>query len=761
MKRKTKKTCLLLLSLNLLCSQAAPALTLMAQENTELPAPGQDIPAVPEDAADQNPGNNAAGSGTAPDNPAEDESTPQNPEPDPQAPAPENPTPADPAEETDPETDEKEENGSPFTETADGLQYVLEDGTVVTGWFTLEGRTYYADPQSGLIQMGEKEIETSWYYFDPEEEGAMATGFVLIPAAHSQDKAEKHCYFDPETGIRQSGWIRVDGKYYNFLRSSGRQFFKEVTINGNEYYLDPEDNGAMAEGFVTIPAEYSREGYAKTCYYFPGSGARAAGWTVINGKTYNFYSKDGRQFTGDVLINGVRYYLDPEDNGAMAGGVTHVKAAYSQDGKYHIWFYGRTSGARQSGWIYDGDAVYNFRTTGYDQVLGEARINGTVYFFDPADNGNMATGEAVIPAALSDTGKDKHCLFGSQGNRISGWTRDGDSWRFWDRETGELHTSGWLQDRGKTYYLDDSGHPLTGLQVIEGKTHYFNADGAALSGWQKIDGRWYLFDDAGISLTGWQKVNGKWYWMDSQGVMASSRWIGPYYVLSDGSMAVSRIIDNTWYVDSSGLYIKNGTAVVGARKYGFGPTGRMQYSANLDASGNVASLYWNNVTYYSQRDPRWAGERVGKYLFDGTGCGPTSAAMVMQTLYQQPYSPLDLGRYFVRTTTFNQAQPGMWGREFKVMEKDYGNKLTITKDHSMIASALKNGDLVIIPVTRCLFAWYDEHFVVMAGYDNGATFVRDAYTPDNDGKWYNLDYMLNHMSDDSAIFRNPAVTPYH
>ena len=214
MKRKTKKTCLLLLSLNLLCGQAAPALTLMAQENTELPAPGQDNPAAPEDAANTDSGKNPTGDGTAPDNPTVSESILHNPEPDPQAPAPETPTPADPAEETDPETDEKEENGSPFTETADGLQYVLEDGTVVTGWFTLEGRTYYADPQTGLIQMGEKEIETSWYYFDPEEEGAMATGFVLIPAVHSQDKADKHCYFDPETGIRQSGWVRVDGKYY-------------------------------------------------------------------------------------------------------------------------------------------------------------------------------------------------------------------------------------------------------------------------------------------------------------------------------------------------------------------------------------------------------------------------------------------------------------------------------------------------------------------------------------------------------------------
>lgn len=146
MKRKTKKTCLLLLSLNLLCGQAAPALTLMAQENTELPAPGQDNPAAPEDAANTDSGKNPTGDGTAPDNPTVSESILHNPEPDPQAPAPETPTPADPAEETDPETDEKEENGSPFTETADGLQYVLEDGTVVTGWFTLEGRTYAVPP---------------------------------------------------------------------------------------------------------------------------------------------------------------------------------------------------------------------------------------------------------------------------------------------------------------------------------------------------------------------------------------------------------------------------------------------------------------------------------------------------------------------------------------------------------------------------------------------------------------------------------------
>lgn len=837
MKRKTTKMCLLLLSLHLAGLQAVPALGLMAQEpaertsstaddpdgSAEIPEPGAGSRNESEPSSDQNP---------------QDPDQEQQSDQEQKADQTDSDEPQTPAEDPEPASNEEEspttqETGSAFTQTENGLQYILEDGTSQKGWFELDGSEYYADPLTGIIQTGEKQLDGNWYYFLPEEDGRMAEGFVQIPAQYSEEGSAKTCYYAPDTGIRQSGWVKVDGKTYNFLRSTGRQFFGEVFINGAHYYLDPEDGGAMTRGFITIPAKYSKEGYTKTCYYNPSNGARKTGWVKVDGKTYNFYSADGRQFFGEVYINGIHYYLDPEDGGAMAKGfvtipaevskegyqktcyyspsngarktgwvkvdgksynfysvdgrqffgeahingvdyyldpedggavargVTHVQAGYSKDGKEHWYFYKRSNGARTAGWIYDGDDVYNFNTRTFNQVRGEANINGPTYFFDPADGGRMARGERLVPAALSDTGEDKLCLYAQKGYRISGWTQDENGKRFWDRATGALQKNSWLEDAGNKYFLDENGNPLTGTHEIDGVSYTFASTGALYTGWQKIDGKWYLYSDTGERLTGWQEVNGKWYWMDEQGVMASSRWIGDKYVLSDGAMAVSLIIDDTWYVDHTGNYIKNGIAVVDGRKYGFGPTGRMEYTADLDEKGNVTRLVWKNVAYYSQRDPRWSGTKVGKYYFDGTGCGPTSAAMIMQTLYQKNFSPIELGRYFEKTTTFNQAQPGMWSREFKVMDKDYGTRITLSNDRNMALNALKNGDMVIVAVTRCLFAWDAEHFLVLAGYNDGNVYVRDAYTPDYDGKWYSLDYLMNHLSDDIVIFRNPAETAYH
>ena len=754
MKKKSTKACLLLLSLHLAGLQAVPALGLMAQEPAEtVPTQNEDPGTGPEE-ADTN--ENASSDGALQE-PQESEKTDQE-ETVQDADQAEEPS-EEPAAETESTTDEKAT--SPFVWTDEGALYLKEDGTPAKGWFRLAGSWYYADPASGIIQTGEKQINGVWYYLLPEEDGCMAEGFVTIPAEYSEDRSEKTCYYAPGSGARQSGWVKVDGKTYNFLRSTGRQFFGEVFINGAHYYLNPEEGGAMARGFITIPARYSREGYEKTCYYNPSNGARKTGWVKVDGKSYNFYSVDGRQFFKEATINGVDYYLDPEDDGAVARGVTHIPAQYSRDGKDHCYFYSRSNGGRQSGWIYDGDDVYNFNTRTFEQVRGEANINGPIYFFDPADDGRMARGERLVPAALSDTGEDKLCLYAQRGYRITGWTSDTNGRRFWDPDTGALQTDCWLETGGNRYYMDENGYPLTGTHEIDGTSYTFSSTGALYTGWQKRDGKWYLYSDQGEILTGWQLVRGKWYWMDSNGVMAANRWIGDYYVLSDGAMATSRIIDNTWYVDHTGRYIKNGTADVNGRRYGFGPTGRMNYTAELDSQGRVTSLTWKSIAYYSQRDPRWANVQVGKYLFDGTGCGPTSAAMAMQTLYQKNYSPLDLGRYFVKTTTFNQAQPGMWGREFKVMDKDYGTNLTITKDGNMVRNALKNGDMVIIAVTRCLFVWDAEHFLVLGGYDDGTTFVRDSYTPEYNGQWYSIDYLLSHISDDMAIFRNPAVTAYH
>ena len=54
---------------------------------------------------------------------------------------------------------------------------------------------------------------------------------------------------------------------------------------------------------------------------------------------------------------------------------------------------------------------------------------------------------------------------------------------------------------------------------------------------------------------GWVKEEEDWFYFDSYGHMVTDKWIGSYYVKSDGKMAVSEWVeDGTYYVDANGVY---------------------------------------------------------------------------------------------------------------------------------------------------------------------------------------------------------------
>ncbi len=56
------------------------------------------------------------------------------------------------------------------------------------------------------------------------------------------------------------------------------------------------------------------------------------------------------------------------------------------------------------------------------------------------------------------------------------------------------------------------------------------------TGWVSVNGRWYYMDQWGAMKTGWAFVDGYWYYLKSDGSMASSQWIGDYYVDASGKM---------------------------------------------------------------------------------------------------------------------------------------------------------------------------------------------------------------------------------
>ena len=94
---------------------------------------------------------------------------------------------------------------------------------------------------------------------------------------------------------------------------------------------------------------------------------------------------------------------------------------------------------------------------------------------------------------------ERDCL-GSGGNRFVRIT-DGKPLK----EFNEVNpgTSGWVKKNGKTYYGNEDGEAVFGLQEIDGKLYYFNDRGELCYGWiQKADREWTCADENGVIIDG-------------------------------------------------------------------------------------------------------------------------------------------------------------------------------------------------------------------------------------------------------------------
>ena len=182
---------------------------------------------------------------------------------------------------------------------------------------------------------------------------------------------------------------------------------------------------------------------------------------------------------------------------------------------------------------------------------------------------------------------DGYCVIEYDAAPKAGWVKDSKGW--WYRNAdGTWPSSRWSKIGGKWYYFNASGYAVTGWHKIDGKWYllapldscamltgwqkvggywYYltpGDDGSMKTGWQQIKGKWYYLrgGDSGRMLTGWQKIDNKWYYMrgGNDGSMVASAWIKDkgkeYYLESNGVMATSKWIGK-WYVGADGAWIPN------------------------------------------------------------------------------------------------------------------------------------------------------------------------------------------------------------
>lgn len=99
-----------------------------------------------------------------------------------------------------------------------------------------------------------------------------------------------------------------------------------------------------------------------------------------------------------------------------------------------------------------------------------------------------------------------------------GWVLENGIWHCYQQ--GQART-GWVEELGVRYYLDETGAVTTGWANVEGMKLYFSPTGALCTGWLATkDGTVYLQQYGGLAQ-GWQTIQGYKYFFDESNFLVT------------------------------------------------------------------------------------------------------------------------------------------------------------------------------------------------------------------------------------------------
>ena len=204
----------------------------------------------------------------------------------------------------------------------------------------------------------------------------------------------------------------------------------------------------------------------------------------------------------------------------------------------------------------------------------------------------------------------------------------------------------WVTDsHGKWYQYSDGTFEKSGFKEIDGKTYYFQSNGYLQVGWLSLNNDWYMFDSEGVMITGWNgsyyfdengkmmtnaftpdhyyvgssgayltncwfKHNGKDYYADNYGHIVKNKWIGSYYLGSDGTMVTNTFTPDGYYCGPDGAYVTNCWVKVNGKYYYMNAAGTVTKNSWIGSYylGNDGAMLTNTYTpdgYYVGLDGLW------------------------------------------------------------------------------------------------------------------------------------------------------------
>ena len=88
------------------------------------------------------------------------------------------------------------------------------------------------------------------------------------------------------------------------------------------------------------------------------------------------------------------------------------------------------------------------------------------------------------------------------GVKKSGWSDEGDGWRFYLGNTGECVRNDWYRDGEKWYWFNSAGVMVASTwYMYHGHWYYLGSDGAMVEGLIRDGGQWYFIGEDGKMVT--------------------------------------------------------------------------------------------------------------------------------------------------------------------------------------------------------------------------------------------------------------------
>lgn len=160
----------------------------------------------------------------------------------------------------------------------------------------------------------------------------------------------------------------------------------------------------------------------------------------------------------------------------------------------------------------------------------------------------------------------------------------------------------------------------------------------------------------------------------------------------------------------------------------FEEQGEIAYNGS-DKTPNITVGDYVGLTYYSQIDSRWKKDiysSVGDYsqTIGSSGCGPTSAAMVVSSI-KGNITPKEMADLYVQYG-YRSKNSGTYWSAFKWTADVFNIEYKETGNFDNAINALKDNNYVVVSCGAGLFT-YGGHYIVIVGVDGDNLKIYDPY----------------------------------